>query len=397
MGLLLIAEVALSRTVDPVTFGEYQFVRQMLPMLVAATIFGVDQALTRMIAEGGSDDLLLPVVWRSGRLWLILAAPVVACSAYYFGIGLWGCIALAVAPMALIASELVAAALRASGRYSRAALAQQGYRLFAAVTVLAAAAISMPSITGVTALWLGSAIFGAWSIIHALRTSSRSLRPNRTKMRRLRIMGAGFGISMLPTSAIDWVDQAAVAYSFGTLAESGHYAAVKLVTVYPFVTLASILGFVALPEVVKRASSLNRRVWRTATICTAAASAAFWCLCSIPLTFMVPVLLGRAVDHSAIWILCAVGAVRIFYLLPSSVLGAVGTSRQLATSGFVGILAVGAEAAVILFVEAADPVVVGGAGLLTATIVRTSVAYFIAGSAVKNAKKSQAEEHVLLS
>jgi O-antigen/teichoic acid export membrane protein len=389
VGLLLVAELALSRASEATTFGEYQYVRQAIPLVVACVVFGVDQALTRDISSGGS----LAVVRRLMRSCAILSIPVSLLAAVLswklYGLSLPAILTMSAAPTFVVITELAAAVCRAQNCYAEATVAQQGYRLFAGIGVLILVSSGWGIQASSAALLAGAVIVALPLAIRVSRRTAPRLRAGRAEIRRVRVLGAGFGISMFSMALIDWIDQAAVAQAFGSLASSGLYVGAKLVTVYPFVTVASVLGFMIMPEMVKRRKRITRRVWRGAMAIALGGSILLWVLASWALNTFSPMILGRDVGIIPVSILSAVGALRICYLLPSGVVGALGSAKLLAVSGLTGLIAAGMGAATIFLLRNWDPTSAGSTGLLVATVVRLLLSIAAADKAVAHFKRHE--------
>ncbi len=388
VGMLLVAELMLSRSASPSAFGEYQYIRQSVPLITAGVLFGVDQALTRQLALGESFNAVRQIVRACSVLTIAVAALVALVSYNAYGMSTIGAASLMLAPIFLVASEISAAVLRARRNYAIAVLAQQGYRLVGGAGILAAVALSLPPELSYATLAVAACLVGIWAFLRMTRMLPAD-RATRSDVRRLRVLGAGYGVSMMSMALVDWMDQATVAYVFGSLSDSGSYAAVKLVAVYPFVTIASVLGFMVLPEVVRRQYLFTPRFWRRALVAMLVGCTAIWVVSALLLARVVPVALSREVDPLPIYILAGVGALRVAYILPSSVVGAFGSARLLGWSGGAGFAAAFVGAVTIYATADDGPIVAGAIGLLVATAVRLAIALVAAGRAVAMSRQGK--------
>jgi hypothetical protein len=382
VGMLLVAELLLSRSATAAEFGQYQYVRQSIPLVVGGVLFGLDQALTRQLAVGESFNVVHRIVARSAFWAVVVGVVVTACSLYAYKLSSPAVIALFSAPIVVVVSELAAAVLRARRHYGSAVLAQQGYRLIGGAAVILGLALGLPTDASPYALALGSILIGTWAAWRLTKLVPRG-DGSPGEIRRLRVLGAGFGASMLSMALIDWQDQAAVAFVYGSLADSGAYAATKLAIVYPFVTVASVLGFMILPEVVRRRQLLTLALWRRALMVVTAGAAVLWLLGGLLSLAIAPLLIGRNVNTEVAFILAGVGVMRLMYLLPSSVVGAFGSARLLGWCGVAGFGAAGIGAASIFLMGKGDPLASGSIGLLVATALRLAIALWAGGRVVE--------------
>jgi hypothetical protein len=383
VGLLLVAELALSRTTSPAVFGEYQYVRQLLPFMVAGALFGWDQALTRHTAETGRDVALRPTLRRCILRMAGVSVIAVLGSAYLFDLSALTFAVLMSAPFALVVSELAAASWRARHAYGHAAFAQQGYRMFAGAAICVLVIFGfVPDQAPVVCLLTATVLVALWSG----RQTVRRYAPDPSDaggLNRLPTVAIGFGVSMLAFPGIDWADQAAVAYVFDGMTSSGQYAAAKLIAVYPFISIASIVGFIAMPEAVRR-RRLMTPSWCVSVLCWASLVALpVWLVATGALSQVAPMILGRQVPAAALWTLTAVGVLRILYVIPSSVLGAVGSASLMVASGLFGCVGIALEILVIIFWPGDDPLLAGACGLLAATVIRLLVAHVTAMTAAR--------------
>jgi hypothetical protein len=362
---LALAELFLAKHVSPETFGAYFFVRTGAPLAVIIALAGLDQVIPRRFL--GDDARTISVGRLARAVWPATIVGFLAglLSSRVFGLPVDFSVALAVMTPILAISELTASIYRARRRYGLASALQQGYRFFGALG-LVWVSIFRPSGDAVAAVLAGSAI--VVSIFGGCLLWQQSTPDQELQSARLhRWLGIGIPVaaSSLLTGAQDWVDLAALSARTDGLAASGLYGPQKLLLVMPFVGLASILGFVALPEIARS------RAWprpmktleRTLLLCCAGV------LLSIVLVAIVggvgAVILRLPPDAWQVAFLLGAGVARLAYVIPSATLGAHGSSRRIwvvvaGSAGFVGL-----EAAMILTLPI-DPITAACSALFVA-------------------------------
>lgn len=371
----LVGELLLARNLDPSEFGQYNLVRQGVPVVVVLALLGYDQALTRETAARGG---IAPRLDRHQLRLVALAVALGGAGAAYLDLRLdvaWPtAAALVVAGAAVAVSSLVSGVMRASRHSELGALTQQGHRLLAGTVFVAAAGILTGSaaaiVFGVCAL--GVAVACAW-------WSARLTLPwvvDDATHRTMRRLGLGFSLSMVTLAIGDWADLALAAELSGNLADVGRYGQLKLLTLYPLLSVGSILGFVALPAIASRGSTIGRP---TALRWTLGAAAG----CLAATAVMVPVsryLAGALFDVQAPWtlviVLGTIGGLRLFYVLPSAFLGAVAPPRWLLGFGAVGVFGLGVQVAVTLLVGG-DVLLAVAYGLLAGVLIRVATAVVV--------------------
>ncbi len=254
------------------------------------------------------------------------------------------------------------------------ALVQQGYRLtlaiFLVVLIGGGRAGLETSVLAITVSVLLFAVIGARQWIPGGRatvsSTSQTVNLNR--------LGLAFGLSMIPFAALDWADQAILTRAGGP-GDAGRYAATKLVAVYPLLSLASIGGFLLMPEVVRRADRVTwERVKRWSLFMFAGSVAAMIAWLTVAI-IVVPPLIQQNPQVNLLFVLCAVGGVRLFYLLPSSLLGALGGTELIVRTSFIGLFALLLLPLVawVLGSQGVSAEVAVAIGLLAATCVRVAV------------------------
>lgn len=359
-------------------FGEYQFVRQLGPVLVVLVLLGIDQVLVRDYPGPRSHefrwDLLLPrLVCIAGVIGLMAA---IAC-VVGFHISYLAGATLAVAIPAQTSSEWTAAYMRARGKYASGAAVQQGYRLVLGGLVL----LSVPLAAAFGDLLpftyaISTVTLGVVAVI-VLRRELRGVvapRIDRATFRTLRQIGIRLAIITVCLGGLDWVDQAALAAKFDSMAEIGRYTALKVYLVLPFVSLVSILGFAALPEVSKRADVLELRA--VLELLAIGIGAAVMLGSLLIIFFMAG---GRAIlpyqpTTAVLHILVGAGMARFIYLVPSVVLGVTATKQTLTWFAVSSIAVLIVEGTVVLFLPARDPVLAASVAYLVACWLRLTTA-----------------------
>lgn len=374
--MLGVSDLLLPYFVQPADFGAYQYVRQLAPLLVIFSLFGIDQVISREYPGHHADT----VNWSAAPRHMLPAAAVLGAAAAilsvrYAALPVLSAVPLAILPSVLLYSELAAGYLRARGDYARASLTQQGYRLALGATLLVTLPIAGSLSSFYSVLLLVTTVPFATVGRSILRNRLlRSQALGKGTFRDLRHVGGVFALTILTLGALDWVDQAAVNWRTESFASAGVYVASKVYLVFPFIVLGSILGFSALPEVAKRPTGMTvstflRTQRTTAVLGVTVGSVLLLGTVSFSslLPFGIPAL-------ASILFLCS-GIMRLMYLVPSAVLGALATRAILSHFAVATILCLFVEAATILLLpESVNPVVAGSAGLLVASTSR-----FLAG------------------
>ena len=379
---MLIGELLLARHISSAQFGAYQLVRQAIPVVSVLALLGYDQSLTRETASGQG----VPAAFDIRQLRLVVAAVVLgALGAFYLTQELRVPLAIAstlsVSAGAVALSSLISGVMRASQQSALAALTQQGGRLFAGLVFI----VSWPLLSGIgaaIALSISSVAIAVVGVIWIKRQRETWTATNADH-RLMRRLGMGFSLSMLSLAAGDWLDQALLAHLSNNLAVVGGYAQVKLVTVYPILSIGSVLGFVALPELARRRDTFTgRRLIRWMVGCLAGSAAAAAVLAPIS-RIMLTWLFGVTYDWSLVIVLSIVGGLRLFYVLPSALLGALSTPRVMAGFGGLGFAGLGIQVLVTLVAAHGDLMMAAALGLAAATVFRAVVSSVICLNLVK--------------
>jgi len=188
---------------------------------------------------------------------------------------------------------------------------------------------------------------------------------------------------MLSLAAGDWLDQALLAHLSNDLGVVGGYAQVKLVTVYPILSIGSVLGFVALPELARRRDTFTQsQVLRWMVGCLAASVVAAALLAPVS-RLLLSWLFGVSFDWRLVVTLSIVGALRLFYVLPSAMLGALSTPRVMAQFGGLGFLGLAVQIVVTLLAAHGGLMMAAALGLAAATVLRVALSSLICLRVVK--------------
>ncbi|MCO1653882.1 hypothetical protein [Pseudonocardia humida] len=368
VGLLFIGELLLARHLDTAEFGQYNLVRQGVPVVVVLALLGYDQALTReTAARGGIAPRLDRRQWRLVLLCVVVAAAGAGYLVLRLGVAWPIAWTLVVGSAAIALSSLVSGVMRASNRPGLGALAQQGHRLLAGVAFIGAAGLL--SGTGAALTFCMCALVVA---VGCVMWSTRLAAPwpiDDAAHRTMRRLGVGYSLSMLTLAAGDWADLALAAELSRSLADVGQYGQLKLLALYPILSVGSILGFVALPAIASRRATITRSTARRWAVGAAMTSLAMTAVAVPASRYLADVLFQVRAPWALLTVLGAIGGLRLFYVLPSAYLGAVAPPRWLFGLGAVG--------AVGLLVQVVVTVVVGGDillavayGLLAGTLTR---------------------------
>jgi len=363
----MLGEVMLARQVDAADFGVYNLVKQALPVVSAIGLLGYDQALTRESAARGK-----PVKFgRQGITSSVRAILVGALFAIYLiallDVPVMPSIALVAAGAGVAVSNLISGVLRATGRTLVAAVAQQGYRMGTGIILI----LTLGHLTGGTTAWAlaGTALVVAVWCLGLSARFQQPWQPTSKERHHLRRLGYGYTLGMLGLAASDWVDQALVAHLAST-ASAGHYAQAKLLTVYPLLSIGSVLGFLALPYFASRRDQLTPRSFGRVYARAGLVSVAAWVLLAPTAAAISHALFGYEASTSVLVSLAGVGALRLLYVLPSAVQGAVGSPRDLVLSGAMSTVAVGIQVGVTILAMSSGVLEAATLGLLVNIVVR---------------------------
>lgn len=372
--LLFVGEMLFARNTTASEFGQYSLARQAIPLLAALALFGYDQALTREVAASGQD---MPQLDRRQYQLVLRGFFLGGVVGYY----LWSRLeisplvasVLPVACAGVAASSLASGLLRATRRTLSAAFAQQGYRLVTGLVLsLSATSASATSASWILAVGAGAIGLTSLSAIH--RGAEPRFVVGADSHRLMRRIGVGYSLSMISLAAGDWIDQILVGELGGDTDDIGRYAITKLITIYPLLSIGSVLGFVALPAIAARRRSLTQALgdrWLgagalgTVLLTALAVPCAAWVLDTVLAIDVAWPLLGT---------LCLVGTLRLYYVLPSAILGAIAPARLLSAFGFGTVIGVLLQVSITILVRDAGLALAAAIGLLAATLVRVMLA-----------------------
>lgn len=369
VGALGLAELVYAHATSSDAFGQYAYYRQALPLVVALGLLGIEQSICREAAGGvvlWNWRREVPTVLFSS---LFVAGMAATASVYFLGLSTPFAAALILSSGLVSVSEFSSAVFRADGRYSHGAIAQQGYRIGIALTLFGAIWLALDE----RALpWLLMLVPLPVALLSykGIRSGSSADRLTRRHRRTLRFLGIGFAGVTLTGGAVDWLDQALLAWRYGSFSSSGEYAATKLVIVFPFISIASILAFSALPEVARRRAKFEEaHITRMIMVCTAAAAGLAFVVAAVIVLF--PAILPTTPALTAVLLFLVTGVGRFLYIIPSAVLGALANQRLLYLFAGVGVLALVLEAAVILAIPTSvDPILAGAVAVFAAVYLR---------------------------
>ena len=365
---LFVGELLLARHLDTAEFGQYNLVRQGVPVVVVLSLLGYDQALTReTAARGGIAPRLDCRQWRLVLLSVVVAAAGAAYLVLRLGVAWPTAVTLVMGGAAVALSSLVSGVMRASHRSGLGAGAQQGHRLLAGVAFIGAAGL----LSGAGAA-LTFCLCALTVAVGCVVWSTRLVNPwviDDAAHRTMRRLGVGYSLSMLMLATGDWADLAMAAELSGNLADVGQYGQFKLVALYPVLSVGSILGFVALPAIASRRAAITRSTARQWAAGAAVMSLALAALAVPASRYLADAMFHIDAPWALLTVLGTIGGLRLFYVLPSAYLGAVAPPRWLVGLGVVG--------AVGLLVQVVVSTLVGGdillavaCGLLAGTLTR---------------------------
>ena len=380
VGLLGLTDIWLPHVSSPEAFGTYQLVRQICPLVVLGGLAGIDQLMSRQYAGQRAHDVawstaIRPVALRTAGFGIVAGLVV----GWWLGVPTAAVVVLLLVTQAMAVAEVAANYLRAAGQYVWATSMQQAYRLLLAVSSLSV--LLVPSLRrNLFALLVPATVI---PFVVATAVLARQRRGARTTfVNTERSVGWLFAVAMVVIGALDWVDQGALAARWGVGA-AGIYVAMKVPLVFPYVVLASVLGFSALPETAKRMADrpdarvklFDRRLLGVAAGLGAVLAGALYAAGSEVLAY-VP-------DGPTAAALLVAGACRLLYVLPSAAVGALADRCTFTwyVAGGVGALAL--EAATIFVAPGTWPTGrIGATGLLVGSVTRLGSATVLARRAV---------------
>jgi hypothetical protein len=367
---LFLGELAFAGNASLNEFGEYNLVRQAVPLVAIVALIGYDQALTREVAADGGRLPRLDV-----RHFRIMAAAFLAGS--FVALYPWARLDVSVpvaltAPVAatgVAASSLVSGLLRASGSSLGGAAVQQGHRLLTGLLLIVSGIA-----TALVATWtlaLAAVTVGAVGLALLRRRTGNADPITDSAHRHLRFLGIGYSLSMLSLAAGDWLDAVLIAELGGGTALVGLYAQLKLVTIYPLLSIGSVLGFLALPMIAARRDTLTVSIARRWLLGGAVGALVLGVALAPASRFAMENLLDHRPDARVVVTLAMVGALRLFYVLPSAMLGAVAPARLLSTFGGLTFLGLAVQAATTVLLRDQGLLLAASLGLLASTLLRT--------------------------
>ncbi|MCA1824000.1 MAG: hypothetical protein ABR520_10275 [Mycobacteriales bacterium] len=384
--VLATADIVLPHRTSPETFGRYQFVRQLAPLVVVFGLLGVDQVIARSYYGERADRVAwLPLLPRLARATAVVAAVFCGLSMWRLHLPLAYGAATAFSALALVVSELTAGYLRAAGSYALAAFVQQGYRILLGVFLMLLAAFRLASPGRVVVALVSAPAIVAVMAARALwRQSLRAENVEQPHYESMRRIGIPIALAVLGLGAMDWVDQAALALRTGGLSAGGIYTSAKIPLSFPAIAVASIVGFAALPEVAKRLAKVaERRIWWISVFLAAGASCAINGAVLAVYVSEGHRVLAYPVSNATALLLVAAGASRLAYVLPSAVLGAAGSGRLLYAYAFVSVGALALEGGWILLAPIASAVDLAASGLLVAAGARLIASLVLASLSLR--------------
>lgn len=368
---LFVGELVFAATASRSEFGQYNLVRQAVPLLSTLALIGYDQALTREVAAAGGR---LPRL--DARQFRLIAAAFISGSvvaSYLWArldVALLVAVSVPVAAAGVAASNLVSGLLRASGSSFGGAAIQQGHRLVTGL-LLIASGLAATAVFGTWVLAVAAVSIGVVGLILLRRRTGDAARIPDDQHRHLRHLGIGYSLSMLSLAAGDWLDQVMVGELGRGTAEVGLYGQLKLVSIYPLLSIGSVLGFLALPMVAARRDTLTVAIARRWLLLGAGATLVLGAVAA-PVSRLV---MEHGLDHRPEWVvagvLAAVGALRLFYVLPSALLGAVAPARLLSTFGALTFIGLAVQLATTVLLRGEGLILAASFGLLASTLLRT--------------------------
>ncbi len=368
VGVFFVGELMLARHLGTAEFGQYNLVRQGVPVIVVLALLGYDQAVTReTAARGGIAPRLDRRQLRLVGICFVLGGAGAGYLNLRLGVEWLTAAALVAAGAAVAVSSLVSGVMRASRRPELGALTQQGHRLLAGVAFVSGAGILSGTGAALTFCVCALAV-AAGCAVWSMRLTDPWIVDDAAH-RTMRRLGVGYSLSMVTLAAGDWADLALAAELSGSLADVGQYGQLKLLALYPVLSVGSILGFVALPAIASRRSTIGPADARRWTVVAAAASLAMTAMVVPASWYLAEVLFDVTAPWGLLTVLGTIGGLRLFYVLPSAYLGAVAPPRWLLGFGAIGVVGLAAQVAVTTL-AGGDVLLAVALGLLAGTLVR---------------------------
>lgn len=370
VGVLMLAEILIIRNFGEAVYGGYRIVIVAAPVLVLVGFAGYESAVSRAVAERREpvafDRYTHIRVLRTFGLALGFSVILV----YWLGIGYFTAVSLVGLVVGLSVSLYVAAQQRALDRPGLAALSQQGYRAVGGTLIIL--------LMGTSASFEPTMIFAGAALVIAVMSAlwlvnqDKFWVPAKSQRRWLVGFGHGFAWSGASMAAIDLLDQVLVA-SLAGVEVAGVYASLKLMLVFPVMSISSILSFIALPTAVRYVRLITITRLHRALVGSFVTSFVVAVILAVSGAILYPIVLGTTLRFSEIVVFGCIGWMRLYYVIPSSMLGALSHRREMSWLGGSGILGVAvllATSLVVYFIDNADVVMSIGTAVLFAFAVR---------------------------
>lgn len=365
---LFVGETLLIRELPGAEYGAFRLALNAAPLVAIVAMLGNESATSRLVAEKQ-----MPIRWSVMQARRSLAGLILGGGFGLYGwlmleLSFWWMFGVAMLSALLVSTNFFSAVQRSIGLSSRAAWSQQGYRLVGGVIIAIWAVLGQVDRWAVFCLILGAGIFSIGGFLWDARQRHHSLLTEEER-RWLSRVGPGFALSGITMAALDLLDQLVIA-QIASIEAAGEYSAVKLYLVFPIISIASILAFVALPTAVQFVAKAS---WTSIVKLLAAGLGASFIVAAViggAGFYALRAIAGISPPPGLTICLLAVGMLRLYYTVPISLLSALTSSVEIRRLGYVGIFGIGLLVASPLLCIAFP-----GFGVVQATVVGLVAAF----------------------
>lgn len=340
---LFIGETLLIRDIPGAEYGAFRIALNAAPLVALVAMLGNESATARLVAEKQSPIRWSAMQSRRALTGLILGGGFGAYGWFVLSLSLWWMLGVAILSALLVSTNFFSAVQRSIGLPNWAAWSQQGYRLVGGVAIAILAVLGLADRWAVFCLILGAGIFSIGGFTWNARLRDHSLLADEER-KWLAKIGPGFALSGITMAALDLLDQLVIA-QIASIEVAGEYSAIKLYLVFPVISIASILAFVALPMAVRFVATARWMSIVKVMITGLGASLIATAVLGGTGVYALKYITGISPPLGLTICLLVVGMLRLYYTVPISLLSALTSSVEIRRLGYVGIVGLGLLAA----------------------------------------------------
>lgn len=336
---LFIGETLLIRESSGEDYGAFRLALNAGPLVALVAMLGNESATARLVAEKQSAIRWSTMQSQRALAGLILGFGFGLYGWFVLALDFWWMLGVAILSALLVSTNFFSAVQRSVDLPNRAAWSQQGYRLFGGVLIAVLAVLGVVDRWALFCLILGAGIFAISGFRWNSKLRSHSL-PTDEERKWLASVGPGFALSGITMAALDFMDQLIVA-QIASIGAAGEYSAIKLYVVFPVISIASILAFVALPMAVRFVATAS---WMSIVKVLANGLGASFIAAAVlggAGVYALKLLAGISPPFGLTVCFLAVGMLRLYYTVPISLLSAMTSSVEIRWLGYIGIVGVG--------------------------------------------------------